>query len=474
MSSAATSFTTRWHHLRTLLSASAVLLLVVLARTKDVFSDFTRPTVTLALHLLGIGAQDHGTTIAVGRLEVPWTRDCAGLNLLLVITALTIWLNRSEPADRRYWCKLALTIPAAVLANVLRVLSLIGYREAFYPNVESPQLHYFLGLVWLLPFLAFFVPRGSRKLSHVMVESLQAAAVIALLAPMSGVPGGSTITIAALIGLSQCRVQTDALRARRVLSLGWMALAVGICLLGMESLWLPWLFLCPVVASRRWLGSVTGVVLTLATYPLVGMIPGALYGVWAAMAWWAWEWYRGSNGDAAVPAALPVSKVWRFAPVAVSVCFVLPFIASTVFARTRESFTPPAETTFTAVAADTFEVQIPGQPANIGLAWFNPAGNGRHHSMKVCMKYRGIELEPSKANADVFTDGEHWMREFYIVDSRIVPSYRAYLLNTFRPCSSPGVHLIFYTKSDQMTPDEFNASCQHLAAVLDSKRVCAR
>jgi len=88
MSTAASPFSLRWQNLRTILSASAVLLLVYLARARDVFSDFTRPTVTCALHLLGIGAQDHGTTIAVGRLEVPWTRDCAGLNLLLVIAAL--------------------------------------------------------------------------------------------------------------------------------------------------------------------------------------------------------------------------------------------------------------------------------------------------------------------------------------------------------------------------------------------------
>lgn len=241
------------------------------------------------------------------------------------------------------------------------------------------------------------------------------------------------------------------------------------------QLWLPWLFLCPVLASRRWLSGINGLVLTAATYPLVGMIPGATYVVWLIIGLWAWQWFRGSNEETAAPAFVtPAARAWRFAPAVLSVCFVLPFIASTVLARSHETFAPPSDTTFTTVAADTFEVQVPGQPANIGLAWFNPSGNGRHHSMKVCMKYRGIELEPSRENADVYTDGQHWMREFYIVDGRIVPSYRAYLLRTFRPRSSPGVHLIFYTKSDQMTPDAFNASCQQLAAFLDAEKVAAR
>jgi len=476
MNSTASLASPRWQNVRTLVSASAVLLLVYLARAKDLFSDFTRPTVTFALHLLGIGAEDHGTTIAVGRLEVPWTRDCAGLNLLLVITALTIWVNRSEPAGRRYWFKIALTIPAALLANVLRVLSLIGYREAFYPNVESPQLHYFLGLVWLLPFLAMVVPRGLRPLSHVLLESLQAAAAIALLAPMSGVPGGSTITIAALMGLAHSRVQTDGLRLRTILTGGWVLLAAGICLLGMESMWLPWLLMCPLLAARRWICSATGTVLTVATHPLFGMIPGGMYAIWLAMGFWGWQWLRGSQDSALAVGEEPAAsgRGWRFAPAACAALFLLPFIASTLFTREHQEFRPPADTDSTPIAADAFDVRIPGQPLNIGLVWFNPSGNGRHHSMKVCMKYRGVDLEQTRENADVFTDGQRWMREFYIQDGKLVAGYTAYIWRTFRPGSSPGVHLIFVTTRDQMTADAFNASCLQLAAQLDAKKICAR
>jgi exosortase/archaeosortase family protein len=463
----------RWQNVRTVLSAGAVLVLVYFARAKDLFSDFSRPTVTFALHLLGIGAVDHGDTIAVGRLEVPWTRDCAGLNLLLVIAALTIWVNRTEPAGCRYWLKIALSVPAALLANVLRVLSLIGYREAFYPNVESPQLHYFLGLVWLMPFLAMVVPRGRRPLGQVLLESLQAAAVIALLAPMSGVPGGQTITIAALIGLAHSGVQRDALRRRSILTLAWVFLAAVIALLGMESFWLPWLLLCPLLASRRWVGSLAGGVLTAATHPLFGLIPGGITLAWIAIGWLGWQWLRGSastSEDSSTVEPREILRPWLLQTPAVAALFLLPFVASTLFAREHRTFLPPANTTYTTLAADAFDVRIAGQPENIGLAWFNPSGNGRHHSMKVCMKYRGVDLEATTACPSVFTDGQRWMREFYLQDGLLVPSYRAYLVRTFRPLSSPGVHLIFFTNCDQMSAGDFNQACLELAACLDEKK----
>ena len=458
----------RWPHLRTVLSACVVLLLVHLARAKDLFADFSRPTVLVALHLLGIDAADHGPTITVGRLEIPWTRDCAGLNLLLVLVALTIWVNRAETAGLRYWTRIALAAPAALLANVLRVLSLIAYREAFYPKVESPQLHYFLGLVWLLPFLILVVPKGTRPFSHVFVEALQAAAVVALLAPMSGVPGGSAITIAAIICLAHGKVQTDALGIRTLLAAGWMAAALGIALVGMESLWMPWLLVCPMLVSWRWISSVSGILLTLGCYPLFGMIPGGTPVIWLAVGIFCWQQSRpAASGQPSVPVSAPeLRRWWQIHPHTAAAFFVLPFIASTIFARERESFVPPPHTAFTAIASDTYEVRVPGQPENVGLLWFNPSGQGRHHSMKVCMKYRGVDLEATDECADVFTDGQKWMREFYIVDSKLIPSYSGYLMRTFRPGSSPGVHLIFITRCEDTTAIAFDRSCQQLASQL--------
>ena len=463
--------------LRTALSIGAVLLFICFAQARDLFSDFTRPAVTFALHLLGIGAADRGESIAVGRLVVPWSRDCAGLNLLLVLGALAIWVNRSEKIGRLYLLKIALTVPAALLANVLRVLTLIGYREAFYPHVESPQLHYFMGLVWLLPFVMLVLPRSRRPRSHLFLEALQAASIIALLAPMSGTPGGQAGAVAALVALSRGGVQTDFPRQRKWLTLAWMLLALGISVLGMESFWLPWMLTCPLLTARGWIFSITGALLTAATHPLFGMIPGGTIVTWFALALLCWKQWRGTPSDAhtASPQTAEVAGGWMLKPTLTGVFFVLPFIASTFFVRAQQSFTPPAGVAYKAIASDSYDVRVPGQPENMDLVWFNPSGNGRHHSMKVCMKYRGIELEPSPDCAEVSTDGYRWMREFYLLDGKLVSSYAGYILRTFRPLSSAGVHLIFVAKSDQMTAAAFSESCQKLAAHLedaDGAAVC--
>ena len=380
--------------------------------------------------------------------------------------ALTIWVNRTEKANLWYWIKIALTVPAALLANVLRVLSLIGYREAFYPSVESPQLHYFLGLVWLLPFIAVVVPKGGRALSHVMLEAMQAASVVALLAPMSGVPGGDAITVSALICLAQCKVQTDALRLRAWLLPAWLMLAAGITLIGMESLWLPWLLVCPLLVSKAWILSPCGALLTAATHPLFGMMPGGVTVIWLALAYACWQWVKQNESPHSKGAAEEAASHWQFKPLLAGLAFVLPFIGSTLISVEDSAIVPPAQTFATAVAADAYEVVIPGQSEAIGLVWFNPSGNGRHHSMKVCMKYRGVDLEPTPDCADVYTDGQRFMREFYMQQGRLIQSYPAYIWQTFRPRSSPGVHLIFVAKCDQTDAKVFNTACQELAERL--------
>jgi hypothetical protein len=89
------------------------------------------------------------------------------------------------------------------------------------------------------------------------------------------------------------------------------------------------------------------------------------------------------------------------------------------------------------------------------------------------MKYRGVDLEPTRECADVFTDGHRWMREFYLQDGQLVPSYQAYLVRTFRPRSAPGVHLIFVTDRDQISAESFNQTCLGLAARIDGRNLAA-
>jgi hypothetical protein len=55
--------------------------------------------------------------LLVGSLQVPWSRDCAGLNLLVVLLAVTVWMQRHRQLDRGFWLRVAAAFPAALAAN---------------------------------------------------------------------------------------------------------------------------------------------------------------------------------------------------------------------------------------------------------------------------------------------------------------------------------------------------------------------
>ena len=148
--------------IRTLVAGALVLGLMQSAGATEALSWLTRPAVAAVLQIFGGHAVDGGSYLLIGRLRVPWSRDCAGFDVLLVLWGLILWSSRSEPVSWRFWLRMVLAVPASILANVARIITIIGWREAFYPAVESPQMHYFVGFLWLLPLLAVFVPRGGR------------------------------------------------------------------------------------------------------------------------------------------------------------------------------------------------------------------------------------------------------------------------------------------------------------------------
>ena len=121
-----------------------------------------------------------GEVIRTGRVEVPWTGDCSGMNLLLILLAIGAWVSREQALNRSWILRLLSLIPAAVLANVLRILALTGYRNVAYPAIESPQMHYFIGFVCVAPFALLALP--AFRLNSLFLV-LQTAAVMCLLAP---------------------------------------------------------------------------------------------------------------------------------------------------------------------------------------------------------------------------------------------------------------------------------------------------
>jgi len=276
---------------RTVVAVAAVFALLHLAGTSDWLSDLTRPVVVGGLKLLGLLAQDAGDHLIAGRLRVPWTRDCAGVNILTMLWAVTLWANRAERVSGRFWLRLALAGPAALAANVARILTLLAYRSAFFPSVESPQLHYFIGFLWVIPCLPFFVPRAGRKPGRYLLDTLFLAAALSLVSPFVPAPGGSLVTAATLLLVAQSQY-TPRLGRRRGAMFWWVLAGVLIAIASMESLWLPWLLLSPWFIPRDVRRRAIKLLLLLGTIPLVAMHPVARWLVLAAAAFEVWALYR--------------------------------------------------------------------------------------------------------------------------------------------------------------------------------------
>lgn len=491
--------------LRTGFAAAVVAGAVHLAQSRDVVVDFTRPLVLGTLRWFGNDAVDCGEELRVGKLLVPWTRDCAGINLLFILLALAVWVNRKESRAWRFWLCMLGMVPAAAVANVLRVLTLLAYRTVAYPGVESPQTHYFIGFIWLVPFISLITPRDGRALRAGLMETLHAAAVVALLAPMAGTPNALLLTLAAVVGLAQCRVRDDAVRASASANAwplaAWVTAGVGIAVVGMESFWLPWLLLCPLLVQPRWIFSVPGLAYVACTNSLVVMQPWS----WAVAAVGvAWVMFYGegaeetakagagdkaadgdmkaadeaaaaskhdtavltANADAAVqllPACVRPRRMGWAVQMAFYACLTFPFLASTVLAIGQKSWEPPAGVMSRCISPNCFEVRLHGQPKEIGLACYSSASRDRHHTLEVCLKYRGIELTAVEGTTQVMTDGKHWFREFFMQDGHMLADYPAYVRSTFCPWKEPGVHLIFVTAKDAHSAAEFNTACEALA-----------
>lgn len=118
------------------------------------------------------------------------------------------------------------------------------------------------------------------------------------------------------------------------------------------------------------------------------------------------------------------------------------------------------------IAANTFELRLVGQPGNVDLVWYGPSGDGRHHTLPVCMLYRGITLKPSDTEPSVLTDGKVWMREFFLQRGSLMDDYPAYVRNTFLPWSTAGVHVIASASTDSQSAEAFANSTVQLATQL--------
>jgi hypothetical protein len=142
--------------------------------------------------------------------------------------------------------------------------------------------------------------------------------------------------------------------------------------------------------------------------------------------------------------------------------FVLPGVVGTDHAVER----PPAGVMSRQLTFNSYQIRLMGQPADIRMYWYGAFGDGRHHSLASCMRFRGLILEPVPGQPEVLVGGNRWMRDVYIHEGELKTTYGDYLLASFSPFAPPGVHVILDAPADAMSADYFAQATEQLAKRL--------
>lgn len=442
-----------------LIILGAIFALLHLANLTEVLSFLSRPLVTGTATLFGIEAYNRGTDIVLGSLILPWTQDCSGVNSLIILWGVTLWANRQRSFDRVLVARLILCIPAALVANMLRIFTLAAYRYAFYPNWESEELHYLVGFLWLVPFLFLFVSDLRNMSLSRWIEIIYLSLVLALLAPVIFSPGGSLVALSALIYLSQSQVQETSSRYLFPGYLLWGLSALAISWAEMESFWIPWLLLCPRLVSRQLLFSLSGIVILSGTVSVLAMHFQWQIVVGMAIAYQGYLLFRGQQ----IPASITPPVPGKPEVALLALLCTAPFALAGVIGTSHLVEHPPRGPMTKQLTFNSYQLKMTRQPADIRMYWYGAFGDGRHHSLASCMRFRGVILEPVAETDDVMEGSGMWMRDYYIHEGELIRSYSGYLLASFSPFSTSGIHLIFDAPQASMSAEYFSRASDKLA-----------
>jgi exosortase/archaeosortase family protein len=441
---------------RTIVALAAVFGVLQTATAVDLMANLTKPLVTGVLNLIGLSASDSGHVLQIGKLQVPWTGDCAGLNILAVLLAVILWTWRDRPLDRRLVWRLLSALPLAFGANLARIFTLIAYRAWQYPAVESPQLHYFFGFLWILPVVGWFAAPSqdlTNQTRRRWLEALHIAATLALLAPLNAGPVGWIVSLCALtLLLPHSPAKHERGPSHQIVIYVWFIAAVLIAIMRMESLWLPWLLACPFVHRFTWRGGVPQVLTLVGTVPVLAWNPWLATIALSGAAWWAWRALRPEMEEGQFES---LSNWPGYARGVMGIYFLLPFVSSLLPALPTSPAASPDGAMIRSVAPNARQIRLLDQPSGLGMVWYEAFGDGRHHTLEVCMRYRGIELIESPHFPEIMTDGAVWYSQYFIQQGRLISSYTEYLAATSWPLSTPGTHIIMTAANDSWSEERF-------------------
>jgi exosortase/archaeosortase family protein len=399
--------------------------------------------------------------VILGDVVLTWTEACSGVSALVVFLGSVAWTGCREELGP-FLIRVALCLPAALAANFCRIVTLAGLRWYLAPNWEGEQLHFFIGFLSVIPFLPLLASNFRSTFRKQWFEVLYLAVVLSLLSIQMSAPGGGIVAACTLICLARGALGERRLPRSWFHSLIWVTAGLPIAWGNMESLWLPWILSCPRLADGKFLLSIGGVAILAGTVPLIAMQWLTPLIVLPLIVAYTYPLLVQHGRMKHTPA--PVSKVSLTAMqrAAIVPVMMFPFVLPELLALEHPPETPPKNLMAKQVLPSGYRVRTAGQPNDIVVYWYGNLTDGRHHSLRTCLRFRGMETESVPGHAEFIQANQKWMREFFIHNNQLLEGYSQYLFSSFSPLSPPGIHIIVQSPSHRIDSDYFHEESERV------------
>ena len=402
-------------------------------------------------------------------LTVSWTEDCSGVQTLFVLFGMTAWVSLRAPTSL-FVLRLFLTVPMALGANIIRVLSICTLRVLLYPAWEGETLHFTIGCLTILPFAMLIAHRSQRTSGGEITWLVYLAAVLAVASLSIETPVGLFVLSSSVSYLVAFHTTRPRQRFDLHLTIVWLAVAFIIGGLRAESLWLPWLLACPFYSRIRATWHPASWVCLVGTVPLFASNAVVQILIVAAVIWVAYDSFACSKHDAESRIDDVKDQRTSSSPVVylvVASAILLPGLSELALHSSERSLRPPAGLMSAPIGqGEAYRVRTVGQSDDIAAFWHGSARNGRHHSIATCLRYRGIHASVVPKLESVLQSDSDWITEFFLMDGEVCQSYRRYLMRCFPPFTSQGVHVVFQAPKSSMQPHVFRSQARKLAEQL--------
>jgi len=126
---------------------------------------FATQVASLLLNGVGIGVEQSGArlhSMTPGGFDLDVADACSGIRSLIAITALTaIYANLTQRTAWKQWLMFAMSIPLALVGNVVRIFTTGIVAEAFGTDLAMQLYHDFSGFIIFMVVFILLISAGS-------------------------------------------------------------------------------------------------------------------------------------------------------------------------------------------------------------------------------------------------------------------------------------------------------------------------